>query len=1100
VEIRGGKGEKDLQKKQGDTAESEAPGILAEGNAGFSSTARLLRMLSAVVEQSSDGITLADLEGKLVFVNESWARMHGYDSPGELIGKHLRVFHTSEQMERGVVPFNEIVLDRGFNRGVVEHVRKDGSTFPTAMTTTLVRDDSGKPFAIAGIARDISVEKCAEEAIRQERDRAQNYLDVARVMILALDRGGRINLINRRGCEILGWDEAELIGKNWFDKCLPQEVREPVKRVFERLMAGEIEPVEEYDNPVLTRSGEKRVIHWHNALLRDEAGNITGSLSSGEDVTERMEINDRLELTRFSIDHAPDAVFWIRPDARFAQVNDTACRVLGYSREELLGMSVHDIDPVFTKEKWPGHWEELKKRKQMTIETVHRARDGREFPVEVTINYLEFKGEEYNFAVARDITERKQAEKLQSFFLDVSEAISTTKSLEELLEIIHRKLGSLIDVRNFYVALYDEQSEMYSFPYCVDEADQDEDFAPQQLKRSLTDYVRRTGKPLIVNDEVHRRLKESGVAEMIGTPSKIWLGAPLRTPRGVIGVVVVQSYTDPGLYSREDVALMSFVSEHIAMAIDHKRAEDALRKSETQYKELFESVMEGLGVTDENETIRLCNRAFASIFEETKENLIGRSLLDYLPPAAMETIRSESEKRKQGHASQYEIEIRTSKGNRRTVLASISPWFNEGGKYIGSLGAVVDITDRKRMEAELQKMMKLESVGILAGGIAHDFNNLLTAVIGNISLARTSPDIGEKARRRLLEAEKASLRAQGLTQQLLTFSKGGAPVKKTTSIAETIRDSARFALRGSNVRCEFSIPEDLWAVEADEGQISQVIGNLVINADQAMPEGGVIRLSAENRLVDKHDSLPLAEGRYVKIVVEDEGTGIPPENLSRVFDPYFTTKEEGSGLGLAISYSIIKRHEGHMAVESEPGRGSSFSIYLPAAEARLEPEEAPQPEIAASRGGKVLVMDDEDLVREVLTGMLTHLGHKVAVARDGAEAIRMAKAAAASGRSFDAAIMDLTIPGGMGGKEALGLIRRELPNLKAIVSSGYSNSPVMAEYKRYGFDACIAKPFKVDELQRVLQSVLPPPGKETVPEPATGGHGRTTPLSSPAGR
>ena len=389
----------------------------------------------------------------------------------------------------------------------------------------------------------------------------------------------------------------------------------------------------------------------------------------------------------------------------------------------------------------------------------------------------------------------------------------------------------------------------------------------------------------------------------------------------------------------------------------------------------------------------------------------------------------------------------------------------------GLIIQMVDITDRKRMEEELLKVQKLESIGVLAGGIAHDLNNLLTAVVGNISLARLYEDPSEK-NRRLAEAERASMRIKDLTQQLLTFSRGGAPIRKTASIAGLLRDSARFVLRGSNVLCEFSIADDLWIVEIDEGQMNQVISNIIINADQVMASGGTVKVSAENMTVGTEHGLPLTDGEYVKISIEDHGIGIPEAELPKIFDPFFTTKQAGSGLGLATSYSIVEKHDGHITVESGLGVGTTFHIYIPAAPEQVLTQEKREEKKPITGEGKILVMDDEKHVRDLAAEMLSSLGYRVTTAIDGAEAIELYKNSRYSGNPFDAVILDLTVPGGMGGKEAVQKLMEIAPEVKAIVSSGYSNDPVLSDFRQYGFEGAIAKPYKTRELSVLLHKAI----------------------------
>lgn len=383
---------------------------------------------------------------------------------------------------------------------------------------------------------------------------------------------------------------------------------------------------------------------------------------------------------------------------------------------------------------------------------------------------------------------------------------------------------------------------------------------------------------------------------------------------------------------------------------------------------------------------------------------------------------------------------------------------------------VRDLATQRRMEQELAKARNLESIGLLAGGIAHDFNNILTAILGNISLARMRAPAGGEVHEILIEAEKASTRARDLTQQLLTFAKGGVPIKQTARLDQVLRDTASFALRGSNVRLEFAIADDLWPGEVDSNQISQVINNLALNAKQAMPNGGTLTLAAENRTLAAGKVLGLPAGRYIKIEVRDTGTGIAPRHLDRVFDPYFTTKQDGSGLGLATSYSIVQRHQGHIGVASRAGVGTAFTIYLPAAaQAATAPARS---ERIATGAGRLLLMDDDTAVRDIGHALLTGLGYTVVAVADGAAALAEYRAAMTQGAAFDAVILDLTVPGGMGGAECMRALLALDSEACGIVSSGYSNDPVMADYERAGFIARVPKPYQLADLAAAVNAAL----------------------------
>ncbi|MGW8322413.1 MAG: PAS domain-containing hybrid sensor histidine kinase/response regulator, partial [Thermodesulfobacteriota bacterium] len=417
-----------------------------------------------------------------------------------------------------------------------------------------------------------------------------------------------------------------------------------------------------------------------------------------------------------------------------------------------------------------------------------------------------------------------------------------------------------------------------------------------------------------------------------------------------------------------------------------------------------------------------------------------------------------------------DVTVRTFKGEEKCILYrwSVAPGYERTFERV--MVSVMDVTERKKMERELQKIQKLESLGVLAGGIAHDFNNILTAITTNLSMARLYGDLRDDISEMLADAEKASMRAQNLTQQLLAFAKGGTPIKAPASISRLIRTTAAFSLSGSNVRCEFSLPDDLWLAEIDEGQISQVLQNLIINADQAMPRGGMLYIAAENIVVGEKDSLPLKKGLYLRISVIDQGIGVSRKDMPSIFDPFFTTKQKGSGLGLATAFSIVNNHEGHIEVESKAEEGTTFRVYLPAL-GRTSEQRGRETKRLIKGEGKILLVDDEEIIWRAAGEALTRMGYEVQFAKDGGDGIRLYREEMDAHRPFRAVIMDLTIPGGMGGKEAVREILQIDPDAKIIASSGYSNDPVMSNFREYGFCGIIAKPYRIKELGELLSRV-----------------------------
>ena len=413
-------------------------------------------------------------------------------------------------------------------------------------------------------------------------------------------------------------------------------------------------------------------------------------------------------------------------------------------------------------------------------------------------------------------------------------------------------------------------------------------------------------------------------------------------------------------------------------------------------------------------------------------------------------------------------------GEERFIHSSWETLLDDSGKPTKSFGILQDITELKRLERELNETRRVEALRTLAGGIAHDFNNILTAIMTNISMAKTWGDLDDDISQMLTDAETASLRAKSLSSQLLAFATGGLPIKRPVSLTKIVRDTAQFTLSGSNVRCECFLPDDLWLVDVDEGQIGQVMQNLIINADQAMPEGGTIRVRAENVLLEGKDRLGAKAGKYVRISVEDKGHGIGEKQLQRIFDPFFSTKEKGRGLGLATASSIVRRHDGDIRVESEVGVGTTFHLLLPASEKSLLSIEKEKGK--PLRGfGNILLVDDEEIIRTSAGRGLEELGYEVEVAKDGAEGIALYEKAMGEKRPFDVVIMDLTIPGGMGGKETIRRLKEIEPDARVVVSSGYSDDPVMSNFREYGFSGVVVKPYRINELAEAIRYVLHAP-------------------------
>ncbi|MEO0508447.1 MAG: response regulator [Verrucomicrobiota bacterium] len=519
-----------------------------------------------------------------------------------------------------------------------------------------------------------------------------------------------------------------------------------------------------------------------------------------------------------------------------------------------------------------------------------------------------------------------------------------------------------------------------------------------------------------------------------------------------------------------------------------RSAELELKREKERLTVTLDSIVDAVIATDKNGTVERMNQEASRLTGSSNQEALGKPLGQVLKLKNPDSGTSIKDPTKDLLSPEYtesysKAGLPLERGQGRApllVTAEMRAIRDEEGGYHGCVTVLRDITKQKKAEEELFKTEKLNSVSLLAGGIAHDFNNMLTAILGNISVARMDIDAEDPNSRKLLAAEKAALQAKSLTQQLLTFSKGGAPVLEVTTIDKLVEESAQFSLRGSNVKCQVTKGKDIWAVDADKGQISQVVNNLIINADQAMPTGGNIQLHLENSRV-RHSEIPaLKAGAYVCIKVEDEGVGISSENIKRIFDPYFTTKDEGNGLGLASSYSIVKSHQGAMTVESEVGKGTAFRVYLPktqnekaAAKRPAESEPSTDQSESIHKGhGRILVMDDMEAMMLVAGEILNVLGYEVEFSTNGEEAITAYKEAKESGKPFRAVVFDLTVPGAMGGEKASEILIEYDPDLIAIASSGYATSNVMSDYENSAFKAAVPKPYRIKEMSDALHRVL----------------------------
>lgn len=779
--------------------------------------------------------------------------------------------------------------------------------------------------------------------------------------------------------------------------------------------------------------------------------------------------NARAQL-RLIVDHTLDGLLMTDDAGQVLLANPAAERIFGAPAAQILGHHISELVPQ------RAFAEPLDQLGHAMIEAEARRIDQPEqnFPVEISLSNLVIEGQRRYVALVRDITERRRNEEaLRLIGLGVSSATG-----EEFVQTLVTRVSQALRVDCAFIVELENEGHDTIHIMTMAEKGVICGSGPCDLSGTACEEALHHGFRAYLSG-VQGHFPCDWLVAAFAAESFVCM--PLVDHMGqFIGLLGVLDHRELDRVDIVESTLQIFAAR-AAAEVERKRSERSLASEKERLAVTLSSIGDGCITVDNQGTILLFNPVAERLTGWQAVTAIGTRLGDIVNLVNVRTRRPLRNALDSlvttGRANDLAgaTLIASLDGTERVVEMNASPIPDSRGNKAGTVLVLRDITERHRTAEERQKAEKLESLGVAAGGIAHDFNNLLTAILGNLSLVLSSAKMEESLSDRLAAAKRASLRAQELAQQLLTFAKGGAPIKQTASIGLLVRDTVTFHLRGSRVACEFHIPDELWPAEVDAGQLSQVIQNLTINADQAMPAGGTLRVTCSNiELSAGNTRLGLAAGRWIKITVQDEGIGIAEENIKKIFDPYFTTKAKGSGLGLATSYSIMKGHGGIIDVVSQPGEGTIFYLFLPATDKPLAvSEEKPAPATPAAPGhARVLVLDDEDAICALVQCALEPLGYEVISALDADSAIQLYEDAFKRGERFDVVISDLTIPGGMGGQEAVRRMKEIDPAVRAIVSSGYAMDPVMSKFRDHGFCAMIAKPYEIDALGRVVAEVL----------------------------
>jgi PAS domain S-box-containing protein len=832
----------------------------------------------------------------------------------------------------------------------------------------------------------------------------------------------------------------------------------------------------------IVRSDGTTVDVWHKGVpLTDSHGNFSGMLVYSRDVTERKDMEGTLRESKAQlrqvIDLVPHMIYAKDRDGRFLLANKTTAEGCGTSPEDMVDRTHQELHSPVVEE-----YEMYLKDDREVIdggkikfipEENFTYPDGHTVVLETTKIPFTTTGIPAVLGVSVDITERKRAIETQLILQNIANAVNTSKDISELCVSIQKHLSKIIDTTNFLLGLYNEENDTLSFTFKVDEKDKYTSFP---LGKTPTAYVIRTGKPLLATKKVIDELTKAGKVKMIGTPSEIWLGVPLKFDNEVVGIITVQSYDNASAYTPKDVKLLEFVSNQIAIGLQRKRAEEALKESKAKLQAVFDGVNDPMYVIDKNYRVVMTNKSLLELKNISQGEAIGNYCYE---------VYHDRKERCKACAVQKVFETRdiakvetsfsVPDGSFRFFEVYGYPLFDENGDVYQVLETTRDITDRKLLEEELLQSQKMEAIGTLAGGIAHDFNNLLTGILVNCDLLLDK--VSEKAtyKENIEEIYRIASSATSLTRQLLAFGRRQVIQPELIDLNVLVANMGKMLNRviGEDIEFETTFSTYSEYIKADPGQIEQVLMNLVVNSRDAMPEGGKLAIKIESVVISEgtvSKAFQVKPGKYVLTSITDTGKGIDKDKLDHIFEPFYTTKDEGTGLGLSVVYGIVKQHNGFLNVYSEPGKGSTFKVYLPVytteQEVKLE-KEVRSNELQGS-GERILFVEDQNKIRTIICKVLREKGYVVFEAANANEAVNIYNV---EHGEFDIVVSDVVLPG-KSGVELIEELQAQNPKLSILLTSGYADEKsrwISIKEKGYHF---LKKPYTTRELLKVIKEVI----------------------------
>ena len=1111
-------------------------------------------LATAALDSTPDGILIVDRDGKIARWNQKFVEL--WDVPEHLLDTTVKdpvLSHASSQMAD----------PEEFQYKIMKlYERPEQSSYDTLyLADGRIFNRYSQPQKIGNEIvgrfwsfRDITESKKADDAIKASEVKFRTIFDSVNDAILIHDiKSGAIVDVNRRMCEMFGMTHKEAIRSSVGELSanIPPYRQEDAANWMEKAAKGTPQLFEWH-----ARHKNGTLFWVECSLRRSFIGTTDRILLTLRDITERKLTEEVLRRFENLVTFSHDIIFFVRRhDLQIVEANPAATKAYGYSREQLLKMTIYQLRVPDTLDLIEAQAEQADKQ-GILFETVHHRSDGSTFPVEVSSRGETIDGVRMLINVARDISERKRTElalkeseaqlsfliKNSSDALVIINADGTQRYVSPgaeritgfpTVELEGRPIDTLIhpddlkDITEAWNEAIAHPEKTVTVQYRHIHKTQgwviSEAIAQSFMNEPAINGVIASVRNITERKNAEELLRASEkkfeavfqhspvglvllngkgavldcnqyLANIFGIHQGENIGLNLldRLPEGLVRQCLLNAISNEGVHHYEgpyasvmngkEIYISAFsekVTPDLLIVIimditERKRAEDELRESEDKFSMTFKSSPDSVNINRLEDGLYVdVNEGFTRITGFTREDVIGKTSLELnIWENLDDRERMVKGLREKGYIENLETQFRKKDGSLLTGLMSARLIYPKGVPHL--INITRDITELKTLESERLKIEKLESIGILAGGIAHDFNNILTGIMGNISFAKVLVDTDHKSYKALAEAEKAAARAGELANQLLTFARGGEPIKKVVSPKDLVNEALSFVLRGSNIKGIVDIPDSIHALDVDEGQISQVFQNIIINATHAMPGGGVITFAAQNEVLIDNNTLSLPPGPYLRFTIADQGCGIPEDDLTRIFDPYFTTKSTGTGLGLASVHSIVNRHRGNITVKSTVGQGTTFTIYLPSIGQiyKQYKDDVVQQEAEHRKGSSILIMDDEEMIREVASSMLVHLGYEVTVCADGEDAVELFKKSIESGVPYSIVIMDLTIPGGLGGKEAAERILSFYPGACLVVSSGYSNDPIISKYQEYGFKGAITKPYNINNFRGVLESLL----------------------------